>query len=85
MRQQRSWPVRYRVILQPVTGEARDYVVLTWLGPEKAVMMAANADGRGYGTSAGIYDVAVEELGPAHRDQRGLVAIQGELRDRMEF
>jgi hypothetical protein len=30
---------------------------LTWLGPEKAVAMAANADGHGYGTAEGVYDI----------------------------
>jgi pyruvate/2-oxoglutarate/acetoin dehydrogenase E1 component len=65
MRAQSPWPVRYRVTIHPVTGQPRDVLVITWLGPEKAVMMAAKADGRGYGTSNGIYDIDVEALGPA--------------------
>jgi hypothetical protein len=73
------------VTIQPVQGEPRDFFVVTWLGPEKAVVMATHADGRGYGTSDGIYDVAVNELGPADRDERGIVAIGGDLHDRMEF
>jgi len=48
-------------------------------------MMAAHADGRGYGSSDGIYDILVHELGPASRDQKGLVALEGDLHDRMEF
>lgn len=47
--------------------------------------MAAHADGRGYGTSDGIYDVAVQELGPASRNEGGIVAVRGDLHDRMEF
>jgi hypothetical protein len=68
-----------------VTGDPRDFYVVTWLGPEKAVMMAAHADGRGYGSNDGIYDIVVQELGLADRDDRALVAISGELHDRMEF
>lgn len=85
MRRQSTWPTRYRITVQPVKGDPRDYYVVTWLGPEKAVMMAAHADGRGYGSSDGIYDVAVHELGPAGRDHNGLVALDGDLADRMEF
>jgi hypothetical protein len=81
MRVKSPWPVRYRVTIKPVTGQPRDLFVITWLGPEKAVMMAAHSDGRGYGTTSGIYDVSVEALGPAAADDRGLVAMV----DRMEF
>ena len=85
MRAQSPWPVRYRVTIHPVTGQARDVLVITWLGPEKAVMMAVHSDGRGYGTGNGIYDIGVEVLGPADADDRGLVAINDHLVDRMEF
>jgi hypothetical protein len=68
-----------------VTGDARDFYVVTLLGPEKAVVMAAHADGRGYGSSDGTYNVVVHELGLAGRDQNGLVALEGDLHDRMEF
>lgn len=47
--------------------------------------MAARAGGRGYGTSDGICDAAVNDPGPAERDERGLVVIGADLRDRMEF
>ena len=47
--------------------------------------MAACADGHGYGTADGIYDIEVEELGPAACDERGLVVSEGHLSDRMEF
>ena len=47
--------------------------------------MAAHTDGNGFGTSDGIYDVEVEELGPAERDHRGLVLLEGHLSGRMEF
>jgi hypothetical protein len=35
-------------------GQTRKLYVLTWLGPDKALAMAAHADGHGYGTSDGI-------------------------------
>ncbi len=82
---QRAWPVRYRVTIRPVQGDPRDFFVVTWLGPEKAVVMAAHRDGRGYGTASGIYDVMVDELGPAHRNEDGTVAVGNDLHDRMEF
>ena len=85
MRPQSAWPTRYRITVQPVTGDPNDFYVLTWLGPDKAVMMAAHADGRGYGSNDGIYDIVVHEQGPAGRDQNGLVALDGDLHDRMEF
>jgi len=73
------------VTIKPVTGQPHDVFVITWLGPEKAVMMAAHSDGRGYGTTIGIYDICVEALGPADADERGLVSIKDYLVDRMEF
>lgn len=85
MRRQSAWPTRYRITIQPVTGDPRDFCAVTWLGPEKAILMAVHADGRGYGSSDGIYDVLVHEIGPAGRDQKGLVAFGGDLHDRMEF
>jgi len=85
MRDQRAWPVWYKMTIRPVAGHPREFHVVTWLGPEKAVMMATHTDGRGYGTSGGIYDVEAQELGPADRGADGLVAIKGELHDRMEF
>ena len=76
---QRAWPVRYQVTIRPVQGEPREFFVVTWLGPEKAVVMATHRDGRGYGTVGGIYDVAVVELGPADRDENGTVAVGRDL------
>jgi hypothetical protein len=68
-----------------VTGDPRDFYVPTSACPEKAVMIAAHADGRGYGSNEGIYDIVFHELEPAGRDQNGLVALVGDLHDRMEF
>ena len=58
---------------------------MTWLGPEKAIVMATHRDGRGYGTTTAIYNVEVHDLGPAGRDDRGTVAVGDDLHDRMEF
>jgi hypothetical protein len=77
--------MRYRVTMRSNLGQIRRLHVLTVLGPEKAVAMAAHHDGHGYGTPDGIYDINVEELGPAVRDERGVVVIDGYLSDRMEF
>jgi hypothetical protein len=77
--------MRYQVTIRSSAGQIRKLYVLTWLGPEKAVAVAAYADGHGYGTAEGIYDIDVEEVGPAARDERGLVVSEGHLSDRMEF
>ena len=85
MREQQAWPVRYQVTIRSSLGQVRKLRVLTWLGPEKAVAIAAHADGYGYGSPDGVYDIDVEELGPAERDERGAAVSEGYLSDRMEF
>jgi len=85
MRDQHAWPVRYQVTIKSGLGQIRKLRVLTWLGPEKAIAIAAHADGHGYGSPEGIYDIDVEELGPAERGERGEVVTKGYLSDRMEF
>jgi len=77
--------MRYQVTISSSVGQVRKLHVLTWLGPEKAIAIAAHADGHGYGSPDGIYDVEVQELGPAERDVGGAVVIDGYLSDRMEF
>lgn len=67
----------YRVTMRSGRGQIRKLNVLTWLGPEKALAMAAHADGHGYGTVDGIYDIEVEELGPAARDECGVAITEG--------
>jgi hypothetical protein len=71
--------------VHPVTGDTKTFFALTWLGTEKAVAMAAQADGRKYGTSTGFYDFEVEEIGPAPRSANGTVDVGTDLHDRMEF
>jgi hypothetical protein len=77
--------MRYTVTITSSLGQTRKLQVLTWLGPEKALAMAAHADGHGFGTPDGIYDIEALELGPAKRDDRGFVVSEGHLCDRMEF
>jgi hypothetical protein len=69
--------MRYQVTIRSSADQIRKLYVLTWLGPEKAVAVAAFTDGHGYGTAEGIYDIGVEEVGPAARDERGLVVSEG--------
>jgi hypothetical protein len=77
--------VRYEVKISSSLGQVRKLHVLTWLGPEKAIAMATVADGHGYGSPDGVYDVDVQELGPAERNDHGAVVVHGYLSDRMEF
>jgi hypothetical protein len=72
-------------LLNPVQGESREVEVLTWLGPEKAVLMAVSADGCGFGSSEGLFDASVDEIGPADKDDRGLAVVGRALHDGMEF
>jgi hypothetical protein len=81
MKAQRTWPVRYEARLHMVGGQVRRRSVLTWLGHEKAIALAVQA-----GAADGpVYDVEVEELGPAPRNADGTVAVGEDLHDRMEF
>lgn len=82
MQRRQVWPGRYRVTARSGLGPARNLRVVTWLGPEKAIAMAARAGGRGFGTSDGIDDVAVDGLGQAGGDRRGVVVIGADLHDR---
>jgi len=82
MQRRQVWPGRYRVTARSGLGPARNLSVVTWLGPEKAIAMAARAGGRGFGTSDGIDDVAVDGLGLAGGDRRGVVVILADLHDR---
>jgi hypothetical protein len=82
MQTRQVWPGRYRVTARSGLGPARNLRVVTWLGPEKAIAIAARADGRGFGTSDGTGDVAVDGLGLAGGDRRGVVVIGADLHDR---
>lgn len=83
MRQQRPWPVRYRVTLWSAPHESVGYDVVTWLYDEKAVALAVAAHLRTTGRTPA--DVTVEALGDAPADAKGLVAVGSDLHDRMEF
>lgn len=72
--------MRCQVTMRSSVGQTRKLHVLTWLGPEKAAAMAAYADGHGYGTADGIYDIEVEELDPERCVRIRRVRIRGERR-----
>lgn len=83
MGEQRTWPVRYEIRLQMLGGQVRRRWVVTWLGVEKAIALAvqhAVGDDDGH-----LYDVEVEEVGPAPRNADGTVTIGEDLHDRLEF
>ena len=77
--------MRSEVKISSSIGQVRKLPVLTWLGPEKAIAIATLADGHGYGSPDGVYDIDVQELGPAEQNDHGAVVIDGYLSDRMEF
>lgn len=86
MRPQRSWPHRFRVTVHTRQGATFPYSVVTWLSQEKAVAMAVGAHQRRHADGHEIYDITVDDLGPADRDARGAMAIaRGDLTDRFEF
>ena len=82
MRRRQVRPGRDRVTARSGPGPARNLRVVTWLGPEKAIAMAAPAGGRGFGTSDGTGDIAVDGLGPAGGDRHGVAVIGADLHDR---
>jgi hypothetical protein len=85
MQPQRSWPIRYAVTLHPGTGaDAVSYTVLTWLYKDKAVALAVQAFSREH-EGVAIYDVDVQEVGPAGRTDDGLVDVGADVHDRREF
>lgn len=77
--------MRYEVKISSSLGQVRKLHVLTWLGPEKAIAMATLADGHGYGSPDGVYDIDLQELGRAEQNDHGAVVTDGYLTDRMEF
>lgn len=77
--------MRYQVTIRTGLGQIRKLRVLTWLGPEKAIAIGVHADGHGCGSPDGIYDIDVQEPGPAERNERGAAVITGYLSDRLEF
>ena len=85
MQRRKVWPARYRVTARSGPGPARNLRVVTWLGPEKVIAMAVRAGGRGFGTGEGTGDVAVDGLGPAEGDRRGVVVIGADLHDPLEI
>jgi hypothetical protein len=73
------------VRVRPVSGDERLYVVLTWLGQEKAIAIATRADIQWHSGTDGLYDLEIEEVGPAPRTASGTVELGSDLHDRMEF
>ena len=63
MRDKLSWPVRYAVTIRSSLGQTRKLHVLTWLGPEKALAMAAHADGQNEKRQAQLDDYADQCFG----------------------
>ena len=84
MREQRPWPVRYEVRVHSLQGQVRRHFVLTWLGREKAIALAVQHD-ESQRPEDRLYDVELDELGPAPRNADGTVDVAQDLHDRMEF
>ncbi len=82
MQTRQVWPGRNRVTARSGLGPARNLRVVTWLSPEKALAIAARAGGRGFGTSDGIDESALDSVGLAGGDRRGVVVIGADLHDR---
>lgn len=81
-----SWPVRYLVTIEAVSGDRRTYEVLTWLDQHKALALAVQEDTRRYPEGPdSLFSVTVSEVGPAPKTDRGTVDVGSDLLDRMEF
>lgn len=84
-----SWPDVFNVTILDLAGNTYAYKVMTWFSDAKAVALAVGhhesrfpaPDERGR-----VYDVRVERIGPAARDERGAVSAEDvDVLDRMEF
>jgi hypothetical protein len=80
------WPHVYRVTLRGLAGDELVVTALSWLGDQKAVVMAVEEHHR-RGLEWPIYEVSTEDTGPAPREPDGLVGHgpPGYLEDRAEF
>lgn len=82
---QRSWPELYRVRLELADGTSASYDVVTWLDEHKAEALAVGRHTYLHGEEPVVQGAQVEDVGPAHKDERGLVQIRGLVFDRREF
>ena len=84
---QLPWPERFGVTFTAAgSGHTATYTVVTWLHERKAVFLALEEYRRRWPDERVFdVDVDVQSLGPAPRDERGLVSVNGDLHDRFEF
>jgi hypothetical protein len=85
-RKQRPHPVVYKVTLSSLSDEPAEvtYTVMTYLAEEKAVVLAVEAMQHDY-PNRRVYDVLVEEVGPAGRKDGMVDLDSADWHDRMEF
>lgn len=76
--------MRYEVRVHTLHGQVRRHAVLTWLGWEKAIALAVQHE-ESQCPEDRLYDVEVDELGPAPHNADGTVDVANDLHDRMEF
>ena len=82
---QRSWPQLYAVRLELADGTEAAYQVVTYLDERKAEALAVGRHAYLHGEEPAVRGAHVEDVGPAARDERGLVEIRGTVFDRAEF
>lgn len=85
---QRQWPERYKVTVHNISGGTANYYVTTWLAENKAIALAAIEHENKYhkGLLMPLYDVSVEDLGPAPKNSNGLAEMpESDLGDRNEW
>lgn len=81
---QLAWPEKFAVTITPLDGPSMRVEVCTCLNEWKAVAMAVDHYRRG-NSEAHIYDVTVEGLGRAARNEDGTVSPGKGLVDRYEW
>ncbi len=81
---QLSWPKRFAVTVSPVVGESETFEVCTWLHQWKALALAAESY-RCHHPDQHVYDVHVEPLGRASRNDDGTASPGKGLHDRYEW
>jgi hypothetical protein len=87
---QLPWPDVFNVTILDLGGETYAYRVVTWFSESKAVAIAVQHHQSTIPPTSTserrIYDVRVERIGPADKDEQGAMQLDGaDLVDRMEF
>jgi hypothetical protein len=88
MKNQRSWPFRYKITIKTNNNSFFIYNVTTWFYEEKAIALAVAEHNKKYGNiiETNIQNLSIEKIGELDKTTNGLADIpEGDIADRTEF